>query len=91
MQEEEGRAVLANFMLFGTLTILAVAPVLAQSNNAISIIGTVEKVDATSISLKDDGAASVESFKLAPDFLVLQNKAATLADIKPNDLSPRRP
>jgi hypothetical protein len=85
MQEEEGRAVLANFMLFGTLTILAVAPVLAQSNNAISIIGTVEKVDATSISLKDDGAASVESFKLAPDFLVLQNKAATLADIKPND------
>ena len=26
-----------------------------------------------------------ESFQLAPNFLVLQNKTATLADIKPND------
>ena len=76
---------LAKSMLFGTLTILAVAPALAQSNNAINIIGTVDKVDATSISLKDDGAGTVESFKLAPNFLVLQNRAATLADIKPND------
>src|ERR1700730_5747559 len=84
-QEEERRAVLAKSMLFGTLTILAVAPALAQSNNAINIIGTVDKVDATSISLKNDGAGTVESFRLAPDFLVLQNRAATLADIKPND------
>ncbi len=76
---------LAKSVLFGTLTILAVAPVLAQSNNAINIIGIVDKVDATSISLKSDGAGTVESFKLAPDFLVLQNRAATLADIKPND------
>ena len=47
--------------------------------------GTVEKIDANSISVKADAGGDVESFKLAPNLLVLQNKKATLADIKPND------
>ena len=76
---------LAKSMLFGTLTVLAAGSALAQSNNAVNIVGTVDKVDANSISLKGDGAGTVESFKLAPNFVVLQNRAATLADIKPND------
>jgi len=72
-------------MLFGTLAMLAVVPALGQSNNAINIVGTVDKVDAASISLKNDGTGTAEIFKLAPNFLVLQNRAATFADIKPND------
>jgi hypothetical protein len=75
----------AKSMLLGTLTVLAVASALAQSNNAINIVGTVDNVDATSISLKNDQGGAVESFKLAPNLLVLQNETATLADIKPND------
>jgi hypothetical protein len=59
--------------------------VLAQNNDIINILGTVEKVDATSISVKNDESGVAESFRLAPDLLVLQNKTATLADVKPND------
>ena len=47
-------------------------------------MGTVDKIDATSISLKgDDG--KVSDYKLDPKLMVLQNKTITLADIKPND------
>lgn len=75
----------AKSMLLGTVMALAVAPTLAQSGNVINIFGTVDKVDTTSISVKNNEGGAVESFKLAPDLLVLQNKPATLADIKPND------
>ncbi len=75
----------AKSMLFGALTLLGVASAQAQSNNAINIVGTVDNIDATSISLKSDQAGTVESFKLAPNYLVLKNMPATLADIKPND------
>jgi hypothetical protein len=74
----------AKSMLLGAL-VLAATPTLAQSGNVINISGTVDKVDAISISVKNDASGEVESFKLAPDLLVLQNKAATLNDIKPND------
>ena len=75
----------AKSMLLGTVMALAVAPTLAQSGNVINIFGTVDKVDTTWISVKNDEGGAAESFKLAPDLLVLQNKPATLADIKPND------
>lgn len=75
----------AKSMLLGTVMALAVAPTLAQSGNVINIFGTVGKVDTTWISVKNNEGGAVESFKLAPDLLVLQNKPATLADIKPND------
>lgn len=75
----------AKSMLLGTVMALAVAPTLAQSGNVINIFGTVDKVDTTSISVKNNEGGAVESFKLAPDLLVLQNKPGTLADIKPND------
>jgi hypothetical protein len=67
------------------LIALAAAPALAQTGNVINVFGTVENVDATSISVKNDEGGALENFKLAPDLLVLQNKPATLADLKPND------
>ena len=35
--------------------------------------------------MKNDEDGALEGFKLGPDLLVLQNKTATLADIRPND------
>jgi hypothetical protein len=75
----------ARTLLFAALIAGVTGSVQAQSNNAINVAGTVEKVDATSISVKNDESGAVESFKLAPDLLVLQNKTANLTDIKPND------
>lgn len=72
-------------ILFAALIASAATSALAQSNNVINILGTIDKVDTTSIAVKDDESGMLESFKLAPNFLVLQNKTATLADIKPND------
>ena len=75
----------AKSILFAALIASAASPVLAQNNDVINVFGTVEKVDATSISVKNDASGVAESFQLAPNLLVLQNKTATLADIKPND------
>ena len=74
-----------SLVLLGALTALAVAPALAQSNSAINVLGTVDKIDTTSIVLTNDQGGGAESFKLAPNLLVLHNTSATLADIKPND------
>jgi hypothetical protein len=75
----------AKAVIFGPLMALAVAPVLAQPNNVGSVFGTVEQVDASSISVRNDQGGAVESFRLAPDLLVFRNSPATLADIRPND------
>ena len=71
-------------LILGSFLTLMAGPALAQANNAIAINGVLESFDAASISVKaDDGAT--QTFKLAPKLLLLQNKAATLADIKSND------
>ena len=75
----------AKTMLLGALVALAAAPALAQSNNTINLLGTVETIDTTSIAVKKDEGGASETFKLAQNALVLQIKPATLADIKPND------
>ena len=62
-------------------TILA-APAMAQ--NTFAVLGTVEAFDAASISVKNETGA-VETFKLAPNLIVVQNKPVTLRDIKAND------
>lgn len=72
-------------IIFGAVMALSVAPALAQSNNAINVTGMVDKVDDAAISVKNDDGGAVETFKIAPQLLVVQNKVATLADIKPND------
>lgn len=72
-------------MLLVVLWMSAVVPALAQSSNVVVVTGTVDKIDAASISITNSATDAVESFKLAPHVLVVQNKPATLADIKPND------
>jgi len=71
--------------LLAALLVLFAAPALAQTSNFINIPGTIETIDATSITLKPDATGADETFKLAANVLVVQNKPATLADIKPND------
>ena len=72
-----------SFLIGSFLALLAV-PAMAQGNNAVNIMGTVEKFDANSISVKSDDGAT-ETLKTAPNLLVVQNKPAKLSDIKPND------
>jgi len=72
-------------LILGSLIALLAVPAMAQGNNAINIFGTVDKFDATSITVKNDDGGAMETIKLAPTLMVVQNKSATLADIKPND------
>jgi hypothetical protein len=71
-------------LLIGSFIALLAVPAMAQGNNAVAVNGTVDKFDATSISVKaDDG--STQTFKVADKLLVVQNKPAKLSDIKAND------
>lgn len=74
----------AKSMLLAALLVSAAGPALAQAN-VVTAAGTVDTFDGTTISVKKADGGAVESFKLAPNFLVVQNKPATLADIKPSD------
>ncbi len=75
----------AKFMLIAALMAFSATPALAQGAGAINVMGAIDKIDATSISVKDDAGGAVVTYKLDPKLMVLQNKAVTLADIKPND------
>ncbi|OYU48443.1 MAG: hypothetical protein CFE31_12535 [Rhizobiales bacterium PAR1] len=57
----------------------------AQTNSAFTLSGLVEKASATSVSVRNDDGGTVETYALGQNLIVLQNKVATLADIKPND------
>jgi hypothetical protein len=72
-------------LLLTALLVWAAGPALAQGSNVVVVPGTVDKIDAATIAVKKDEGGAVESFKLGPKLLVLQNKTITLADIKPND------
>ena len=71
-------------LLSGILATFFAASAIAQAPSTVAVTGTVETFDASSISVKND-AGAVESFKLAPNLVVVQNTPATLNDIKPND------
>lgn len=58
---------------------------LAQGNNAINVFGVVEKVDASTIVVKNDDGGKAETFKIAPSVIYIQQADAKLSDIKPND------
>ena len=64
---------------------LIAAPALAQGNNAINVFGVVDKFDATSISVKNNDGGAVDTYKLAPNVLFIQQTDAKLSDIKSND------
>ena len=61
----------------------AVNPI-AHAQNTLAMMGTVEAFDAGSITVKGETGA-IETIKLAPNLVILQNKPATLNDIKAND------
>lgn len=71
-------------MFLGALLALTMTPVLAQGSNAINVSGIVDKIDANSLVITVD-SGTPQTFTLSPNLVVLQNKAATLADIQPND------
>jgi hypothetical protein len=72
-------------LFIGISMMLFAFPAAAQNPNAINFNATVNAVDTASITLTSEDGGAVQTFRLAPNVLVLQNKAATLADIKPND------
>src|SRR3954463_10205397 len=74
-----------NAFVIGSFLALLAVPAMAQGNNAINVIGTVEKMDATTISVKNTDGGQVQTFKLAPNTLYIQQAPAKLSDIKTND------
>jgi hypothetical protein len=72
-------------LLIGSFIALLAVPAMAQGNNAINAFGTVDKMDANSISVKSDDGGKVETYKLAPNTLYIQQANAKLSDIKSND------
>src|SRR4051794_24648483 len=71
-------------MFLGALMALIASPALAQGNNALNVMGVVDKVGASSISVKSN-AGAVETYALAPNTLFIQQSDAKLSDIKAND------
>jgi hypothetical protein len=73
-------------ILIGSLIAIALlaGPALAQGI-AVTVAGAVERIDAGSITVRQDDGGAAETVKLAPNFLVLRNRPVTLADIRPND------
>ena len=72
-------------LILGSFLSLMAGQALAQAANAIAVNGVLESFDAASVSVKPEDGGASQTFKLAPKLLLLQNKAATLADIKSND------
>ena len=71
-------------LILGSFIALLAVPAMAQGQNAISINGTVDKMDAATISVKkDDG--QVQTYKLAPTVAYIRQAPAKLTDIKSND------
>ena len=57
----------------------------APNPNAVAFNATVNEISATTITLRSEDGGAVDTFAVSPKVLILQNKVATLADIKPND------
>ncbi len=72
-------------LLPATILAFAAPPAMAQAPGAFNDFGVVEAFDATSITLKKTEGGAIETYKLAPNLMVLQNKNVSLADIKAND------
>ena len=57
----------------------------AQSPNTFAFNGTVNSIDASSLSVTSEEGGAAETLRLGPNWVVLQNRPASLADIKAND------
>ena len=51
---------------------------LAQGNNAINVFGVIDKIDASTVVVKNDDGGAVETFKIAPSILYIQTVPAVL-------------
>ena len=71
-------------LLIGAFIALAALPASAQ-NNAVRIVGTVDKLNGDSIVVKNEDGGQMETLKLSPQLNIFQNKPAKLSDIKAND------
>lgn len=76
---------LVRFIIAAILLAFAPGRSTAQMAGGFSIMGVVTQTDATGLSVRSDAGGSIERYALAPNVLVLQNKAITLADIRPTD------
>jgi len=72
-------------LILGSFLALFAVPAMAQGQNAINVFGTVDKIDATTISVKNDDGGAVQTYKLAPNVLYILQAPAKLSDIKSND------
>jgi len=72
-------------LLLGFSLIFPAISALAQGQNAFAVNGTVDAIGSASISIKNNLGGAVDSFRLSPNLLVVQNKRVTMGDIKPND------
>jgi hypothetical protein len=72
-------------LIFASVIAAFAGSALAQGNNAINVFGTVEKFDANTITVKNDDGGAVQTYKLAPNILYIQQAPAKLSDIKNGD------
>ena len=72
-----------SILFSGVALFLTAASAVAQAPGIYNAVGTIERLDSASVVVKTD--TNTETFALAPSLVVLQNKVATLNDIKPND------
>ncbi|MBN9084272.1 MAG: hypothetical protein BGP04_13345 [Rhizobiales bacterium 62-17] len=72
-----------SILFSGMALFFTAASAIAQAPGTYNAVGTIERLDSASLAVKTD--ANTETFALAPSLVVLQNKVATLNDIKPND------
>src|SRR5258708_18380319 len=74
-------------MIFGAALALVAAPAFAQGNNAINVFGVVDKIDATTISVKNDDGDIGGVHNTTPDTIYSHLPTSTLYEIKSNDFA----
>jgi hypothetical protein len=72
-------------LFIGIFLIFMAALAQAQSPNTFAFNGTVNSIDASSLSVTSEEGGAAETLRLGPNWVVLQNRPASLADIKAND------
>ena len=72
-------------LFLGIFLVFLAAHAQAQSPNAFAFNGTVNSIDASTLSVTSEEGGAAETLRLGTNWVVLQNRPASLADIKAND------
>lgn len=72
-------------LFLGIFLVFLAAHAQAQSPNAYAFNGTVNSIDASTLSVTSEEGGAAETLRLGTNWVVLQNRPASLADIKAND------